>query len=87
VPDKRVHRRICLEWLGQYTEELHRIMDAPASKLRSVHRTLFHDWDFVEYVWKKLGKKAAMEVLLHITLDLEQYRPEEEKLIKTKRLK
>ena len=82
MPDKRTHKKVCLEWLGHFSEELHSIIDAPAKKLKSVHRTLFHDWEFVEYVWKKLGKEAAMEVLLHIILDIEQYRPKEEKMVK-----
>jgi hypothetical protein len=47
-----------------------------------MHRLLFHDFKFIKYIERKLGREAAREALLHIIMDIEQYRPRDRKLIK-----
>ena len=83
MPGARTHRRESLKHLGQFTPWLQRIIDAPSKgELKSQHRFLFHDLDFVQLIEAKLGRDLAREALLHIILDLEQYREVEKKLLR-----
>jgi len=83
LPGARTHRRESLKHLGQFTPWLQRIIDAPSKgELKSQHRLLFHDWDFVLLIEDKMGRDIAREALLHIILDLEQYREVKKKLIR-----
>ncbi|MEM4975995.1 MAG: hypothetical protein QXT64_01570 [Desulfurococcaceae archaeon] len=78
-----MHRKISLKLLGQYTPWLHRIMDiASQGELKSMHRRLFHDLDFLRYIREAGGEDLATEALLHIIVDLEQYRRREERFIR-----
>ena len=83
MPNAKIHRKQSLKHLGQFTPWLQRIIDAPSKgELKSWHRVLFHNWDFVQLIEKKLGRDIAREALFHIILDLEEYRPIDRKLIK-----
>jgi len=83
LPGARVHRKLSLDNLGQYTSWLQRLIDAPAKgELKSEHRRFFHDWDFIEFLDRKCGRELAREALFHIILDIEDKRPGNRKLIR-----
>jgi hypothetical protein len=83
LPGARVHKKLSLDYLGQYTASLHRIIDAPfKGELKSQHRRFFHDWDFVEFLDRKWGRELTREALFHIILDIEEKRPTDKKLIR-----
>ena len=76
MPIAATHKKVALYYLGYFTPALQKAIDPPGltRDLKAPHRLLFHDFDFIKYVDKKLGREFAREVLLHIILDLEQYR-------------
>lgn len=90
MPLAATHKRTSLYYIGQYTPWLHAIIDA-ASKgdLKSAHRFLFHDYKFLKLIDDIFGRELAREALLHMILDLEQYRAKKVLPIpsKTKELK
>ncbi len=82
MPSAKTHKTVSLSYLGQYTPWLQHILDFPASgELKSHHRLLFHDLDFILYLEERFGRDIAREALLHIILDIEHYRPIEKKRI------
>ena len=88
MPTARVHKRLSLDFLGQYNDWLQRIIDAPAKgELKSEHRRFFHDWDFIQFLDAKLGRELAREALLHIILDVEEKRAQDRKLVRQANLK
>lgn len=84
MPSATTHRKLSMYFIGQYTPWLHHLIDPPAltKEIKAQHRLLFHDWDFVMYLEKKEGHEVAREALLHIIVDIEQYRATERKLLK-----
>ena len=83
MPTAALHKRLSLDYLGQYTPWLERIIDAPAEgELKSEHRRFFHDWDFIQFLDTKLGRELAREALLHIILDVEERRAQDRKLVR-----
>jgi len=83
LPSARVHKKLSLDYLGQYTPWLQRFLDAPAQgELKSQHRRFFHDWDFIEFLDRKWGRELTREALFHIILDIEGKRPRDRKLIR-----
>ena len=83
MPSARVHRKLSLDYLGRYTAWLEHFIDIPAKgELKSQHRRFFHDWDFIQFLDRKLGRELAREALLHIILDIEEKRAANTKLIR-----
>lgn len=82
MPNAKTHKIYSLEYLGQYTPFLHKLMDAPAKEMRHTHRALFHDVSFLNYLEKELGEDARLEALLHIIVDLESIKPESERKVR-----
>lgn len=82
MPSRRTHERVAKELLGSFNPSLHFLIDLPSGEeLKSTHRLLFHDIEFLKYIEKKLGHEVAREALLHIIMDIEQYKPKNKKLI------
>lgn len=82
MPARRTHERVARELLGSSNPTLHFLIDHPSrGELKTNHRVLFHDWGFIKHLERKLGHEAAREALLHIILDIEQYRPTQRKLV------
>jgi hypothetical protein len=83
LPSQRVHKKVAKQLIGSFNPNLHFFIDSPSnSELKSIHRVLFHDADFLKLIKKKLGDEGAREVLLHFIIDLEQYKPYKDRLIK-----
>lgn len=76
MPSAPSHRIASLYYLGQYTPWLQKTIDiASQGELKGAHHLLFHDYPFIQYLDKLAGREIAREALLHIILDVEEYRP------------
>lgn len=71
-----------MAFLGTYSPFLNHLVDAPAKQMRHTHRALYHDYKTVKVIEEIYGHDAALEVLLHIIVDLESIRPEKDRLIR-----
>ena len=76
MPIAKTHKKASVYYLGYYTPWLHHAIDPQnlTQELKAEHRLLFHDFEFIKYIDDKLGRLFAREALLHLILDLEQYR-------------
>ena len=76
MPNRRTHERVARQLLGQCNPSIHFLLDHPSTgELKSVHQVLFHDWQFINYIERKLGHEVAREALLHVIMDIEKFRP------------
>lgn len=75
MPLAATHRKSCLYYIGQYTPWLQAMIDsASKGELKSAHRYLYHDFSFLKMVDDMFGRQIGREALLHMILDLEQFR-------------
>lgn len=86
MPNARTHKHYSLAYLGTYSPFLNKIIDAPAKQMRHTHRALYHDYRTVCLVEELYGHEAALEVLLHIIVDLESIRPEDNRIVRLNRV-
>ena len=82
MPNAKTHRLYSLAYLGNYSSFLNQLVDAPSKQMKHTHRALFHDYRTVQVIEELYGHDAALEVLLHIIVDLESIKPESERVVK-----
>lgn len=75
MPTAATHKKASLYYAGKYTPWLQQMIDAGAhGDLKSAHRFIFHDYATLQFIKSQFGHDMAREALVHIILDLEQYR-------------
>ena len=82
MPNAKTHKAYSMKYLGSYNPFLNKIIDAPCKQMKHNHRLLFHDYKFVQYVESVYGPDAALEVLLHIVVDIESMLPDHKRLVR-----
>jgi len=82
MPNAKIHELYSMAYLGHYTPFLNRLVDSPAKQMRHTHRALFHDYRTVKLIEELYGHESALEVLLHIIVDLESFKPENKRLVR-----
>ena len=77
MPNAAAHKRAAEYYIGQYHTWVQTFIDAGSKgDLKSAHRFIFHDYQTLQFLEKEFGHDIAREALVHIILDLEQYRAE-----------
>ena len=75
MPIAATHKKASLYYIAQYTPWLQKMIDAGAhGELKGNHRYIFHDYATLKFINAEFGADMAREALVHIILDLEQYR-------------
>lgn len=75
MPLAAAHKKAALYYVGQYTPWLQAFIDASSKgDLKSAHRFILHDYQTLQFIEKKFGHDIAREALVHMILDLEEYR-------------
>ena len=69
MPNLKEHLKLESDLLGSRTPEIHKLIDWDSKILQSRHRPTTHQDNFLLFIEKRYGRKAALIGFLHILQD------------------